>query len=31
MSRACSMDGKEEEYTQRFGGKARGKQTTRKT
>jgi hypothetical protein len=31
MSRACSMNGGEEECTKDIGGKARRKETTRKT
>jgi hypothetical protein len=31
MSRACGMHGEEEECIQDFGGKARWKETTRKT
>jgi hypothetical protein len=31
MGRACSMNGDEDECIQDFGGKARRKQTTRKT
>jgi hypothetical protein len=31
MGRVCNMIGGEEEYIQNFGGKARRKETTRKT
>jgi hypothetical protein len=31
MGRACSMNGDDEEYIQDIGGKARRKETTRKT